>query len=268
MTSSTPPVEEVPVVILCGGKGTRLREETEHKPKPLIEIGGRPILWHIMKHYAHHGFKRFILCLGYKGNLIREYFLRYRLFNSDFTITLGAVTDGLQLHNPAPEDWTVTLLETGANAMTGARVRQALRHVEGERFMLTYGDGVSDVDVTSLLAFHRQHGRLVTVTGVRPASRFGELVTRDGRVVEFNEKPQTREGRINGGFFVLQKDVGRYLAADEGCVFEKDPLERLASAGELMVYEHDGFWQCMDTYRDFELLNALWSGGAPGWKTW
>lgn len=260
--------DETPVLILCGGKGTRLREETEHKPKPLVEVGAKPILWHIMKHYARHGFKRFVLCLGYKGNLIRDYFVNYRLFNSDFTIHTRGGLESVEVHDGEFEDWTVTLAETGAETMTGARVRRALRYVPGERFMLTYGDGVSDVDIRALVEYHARHGKLATVTGVRPSSRFGELMVLDGRVREFNEKPQTHQGRVNGGFFVFEKRMARYLASEDGCVLEKEPLDRLARDGELMVFEHDGFWQCMDTYRDYELLNGLWDSGRAKWKTW
>jgi glucose-1-phosphate cytidylyltransferase len=259
---------DIPVMILCGGKGTRLREETEHKPKPMVEIGGKPIVWHIMKHFGRHGFKRFILCLGYKGNLIRQYFLNYRLFTTDFTVELGHEGLAVDIHEPCREDWTVTLAETGEDTMTGGRVHRALRHVKGDRFLLTYGDGVSDVDLTGLLAFHERHGRVATVTGVRPRSRFGELIATDGRVTEFNEKPEIHQGRINGGFFVFDRRFGEYLSADEGCILERAPLERCAADRELMIYDHDGFWQCMDTFRDFELLDQLWQTGRAPWKTW
>lgn len=257
-----------PVVILCGGMGTRLREETEYKPKPMVEIGGRPIVWHIMKHYAQSGYKRFILALGYKGQYIREYFLNYRLFNSDFTVHLGD-HDAVKIHNARDvDDWQITLVETGQNAMTGARVKRCSPYLEADRFLLTYGDGVSNVDIQAEMEFHLKHGKIGTVTGVRPSSRFGELVSMDGRVVEFSEKPQIQEGLINGGFFIFEKRFLSYLSSGEGCVLEKDPLERLAKDSELMVYRHDGFWQCMDTYRDYQMLNGLWDRGEAAWKTW
>lgn len=257
-----------PVLILCGGMGTRLREETEWKPKPLVEIGGKPILWHIMKIYAAHGLNNFILCLGYKGNLIRQYFLNYHLFNSDFTIGLGWQAGVKVLDARAVEDWRVTLVETGEATMTGGRVKRAARYVEGDELLLTYGDGVCDVDIGKLLAFHRAHGKIGTVTGVRPSSRFGELVSESGRVVEFSEKPQIKEGSVNGGFFVFRKEFLELLPQDDACVLEGEPLERLSRAGELMVYKHEGFWQCMDTYRDFQLLNRLWDSGSAAWKKW
>jgi glucose-1-phosphate cytidylyltransferase len=259
---------DVPVIILCGGKGTRLRHETELRPKPLVQVGERPILWHIMKGYLAQGFTRFVLCLGYKGDLIREYFLRYRLMSSTFSIHMGPAGDRVEIHDEPQEEWTVTLVETGAETMTGARVHRALDFVDSEVFMLTYGDGLSDVDLGGLLEFHLAHGKLGTVTGVRPSSRFGELITVGQRVAEFAEKPQVAEGRINGGFFCFRRDVADYLSADEGCILEGEPLERLASDGELTAFAHDGFWQCMDTARDHKLLNDLWSSGQAAWKTW
>jgi glucose-1-phosphate cytidylyltransferase len=258
----------MPVMILCGGMGTRLREETEFLPKPMVEIGGRPILWHIMKGYAAAGFTDFILCLGYKGPKIREYFLHYEAMHCDFTIELGQ-KDRIEIHSRHHEaGWRVTLVETGLEAQTGARIARALPHVQTDRFLLTYGDGVANVDIKALVSFHQQHGKLATVTGVRPSSRFGELMAAGDQVTAFSEKPRMHEGLINGGFFVLDRRVGGYLSSDTGCVFEREPMERLASEGQLAVYRHDGFWQCMDTYRDQQQLQQLWTSGEAAWKTW
>jgi glucose-1-phosphate cytidylyltransferase len=261
----------MPVVILCGGLGTRLREETEIRPKPMLEIGGRPILWHIMKLYAAHGLTEFILCLGYKGEVIKDYFLNYKAYNSDLTVHLGA-PGSIQYHNRNGEEgWRVTLVETGQQAQTGTRVARANRYLQGETFCLTYGDGLGNVDIQQLLRFHRAHGKLGTVTGVRPPGRFGELrLKSDGVVCEFNEKLQTSEGLINGGFFIFQREfVDRYLSAEQDeCVLEREPLQRLARDRELVVYEHRGFWQPMDTYREYQLLNDLWNGGNAPWRMW
>jgi glucose-1-phosphate cytidylyltransferase len=258
----------MPVMILCGGMGTRLREETEFLPKPMVEIGGRPMLWHIMKGYAASGFTDFILCLGYKGQKIREYFLHYEAMHCDFTIELGH-QDRIALHGSHHESgWRVTLVETGLDSQTGARIARALPHVKTDRFMLTYGDGVADVDLKSLVKFHEQHGKIATVTGVRPSSRFGELMAAGDQVTAFSEKPRMHEGLINGGFFVLDRRVEQYIATDPGCVFEREPMERLASQGQLSVYRHNGFWQCMDTYRDHQQLQQLWASGDAAWKTW
>ncbi len=256
------------VVILCGGLGTRLREETDLKPKPMVEIGGRPILWHIMKSYAAQGFTEFVLCLGYKGEKIKEYFLNYQAMGSDFTIDLGAPADVTYHRHHAERDWRVTLADTGANAMTGARVKRVERYVDGDEFMLTYGDGVADIDLKALLAFHHAHAKTATVTGVRPPSRFGELIAEGDQVVEFSEKPLATSGRINGGFFVFSRAFFRYLSADDACALEKAPLEECARDGELKMYRHDGFWQCMDTYRDMQSLQKQWESGAAPWKIW
>ncbi|MBI4051387.1 MAG: glucose-1-phosphate cytidylyltransferase [Elusimicrobia bacterium] len=257
------------VVILCGGQGTRLHEETEFKPKPMLEIGGRPILWHIMKTYAHFGFADFVLCLGYKGDVIRDYFLNYDWFRHDLTITLGR-TRTIQIHNRREEDrdWRVTLVETGEDSMTGDRIRIAARYIDTPTFLLTYGDGVANVNIRDLVAFHKSHRKMGTVTGVRPSSRFGELKVKEGKAVQFSEKPQITEGYINGGFFVFQRKFLSYLSKEPGCILEKEPLVRLAEKGNLMVYPHNGFWQCMDTYRDYKLLNELWSTGRAHWKIW
>jgi glucose-1-phosphate cytidylyltransferase len=245
----------------------RLREETEFRPKPMVTVGDRPILWHIMKSYAQHGFREFVVCLGYRGDVIRRYFLDYHLMQRDFTVDLSK-TGEVELHGePDSDEFRVTLAETGQQAMTGARVKRIERYIDGDDFMLTYGDGVSDVDLGELFAFHRAHGKIGTVTGVVPRSRFGELVRSEGRVVAFNEKPLSHDGCINGGFFVFKRRFFEYLSADDACTLEGEPLARLARDGELMVFEHQGFWECMDTMRDLVLLRELWAKGAP-WKTW
>jgi glucose-1-phosphate cytidylyltransferase len=248
--------------------GTRLREETEFLPKPMVEIGGRPLLWHIMKGYAARGFTDFILCLGYKGHKIREYFLHYEAMHCDFTIELGQ-KDRVEIHGRHDESgWRVTLVETGLESQTGARIARALPHVQTDRFMLTYGDGVANVDLPSLIHFHDEHKRVATVTGVRPSSRFGELLASGDQVTAFSEKPRMHEGLINGGFFVLDRNISDYVATDAGCVFEREPMERLAVERQLGVYRHEGFWQCMDTYRDQQQLQQLWAAGQAAWKTW
>lgn len=256
------------VVILCGGRGTRLREETGYRPKPLVEIGGRPILWHIMKFYAHYGYTDFILCLGYKGKMIKEYFLDYEAMNNDFTIQLGHPAKFSFYGDHSERGWKVTLVDTGDEAMTGARIKKIEKYLEGEEFMVTYGDGVADINIGKLVDFHHKHGKLATITGVRPYSRFGELLIRDERVVEFSEKPQSSEGHINGGFFIFKRRFLDYLSPDDGCVLESKPLEKLAEEGELMVYLHAGFWQCMDTYRDYQYLREIWAKAQAPWKVW
>jgi glucose-1-phosphate cytidylyltransferase len=256
------------VVILCGGLGTRLREETEVKPKPMVEVGGRPILWHIMKSYAAQGFTDFVLCLGYKGEKIKEYFLNYEAMNSDFTLRLGA-PDRIEYHRHHGErDWTITLADTGATALTGARVARIERFIEGEEFLLTYGDGLCDIDLQALLAFHRAHGKTATVTGVRPPSRFGELIVDGSKVLDFSEKPRATAGHINGGFFVFKRAFFKYLSTDDGCMLEKAPLESCAQDGQLEMFAHDGFWQCMDTFRDMQVLQKEWDSGRAPWKKW
>lgn len=257
-------------VILCGGQGTRIRDASELLPKPMLPIGGKPIVWHIMKGYARHGVKDFVLCLGYKGWAIKEFFLNYRAMTTDLTITLGR-HDGLEFQGrPEEDDWRVTLAETGEATMTGGRVAAVRRYVEqDELFLLTYGDGVSDVDVAKTVAFHRAHGKLATVTAVRPPGRFGEMRIEDGAVTEFNEKPQATEGFINGGFFVLDaKRIWDYLGTDPQTILEREPLRRLAADQELVAFPHTGFWQPMDTAREYGLLNELWAAGKAPWKTW
>lgn len=255
------------VVILCGGLGTRLREETEYRPKPMVPIGGRPILWHIMKTYAQHGHKDFVLCLGYKGEVIKDFFRNYHWNTSSVTLKLGAKPQ-IQYHDQHDEeDWTVTLLETGMNTMTGGRLKRALPYVEDDTFLFTYGDGLINSDINASIAFHRQHGGLATVSAVRPAGRFGELSIHDHTITAFNEKPDYERAYISGGYFVLNKKVGDYIDGDD-CTFEKQPLEKLTTEGNLKAFCHDDFWQCMDTFREFEMLNKMWDSGKAPWKVW
>lgn len=252
------------VVILCGGLGTRLSEETQVKPKPMVEIGGRPILWHIMKIYERHGLNDFMLALGYKGEVIKDYFLNYHARQSDLTVNLKS--GQVDYSNPTAEDWRVTLVDTGATSQTGGRLLRLKSLLpSGETFMLTYGDGVSNVDIAALLAFHRSHGRLATVTAVRPPARFGDLRIESNRVAHFEEKPQVGEGWINGGFFVFETGVLNFIAND-ATILEKAPLEQLAQRGELMAYQHPGYWQSMDTLRDKHALEELWASGKAPWK--
>jgi glucose-1-phosphate cytidylyltransferase len=255
------------VIILCGGMGTRLREETEYRPKPLVPIGGRPILWHIMKYYACYGFNEFILCLGYKGEMIKDYFRNYHWNVSDVTLKLGA-KPLVQYHSKhAEEDWTVTLLETGFKTMTAGRLRQALAYVTEPSVMFTYGDGLTGSDLRASLAFHKSHGGLVTLTGVLPQGRYGELGLNGHIVSSFREKPEKETNYINGGFFVMERTILNHLG-EVDCMFEAEPLTQLAEAGQVHAYKHNGFWQCMDTYREYELLNELWDKGQAPWKIW
>lgn len=260
----------VPVVILCGGRGTRFREQTELRPKPMIEIGGLPILVHLMRSYASWGFCEFVLCLGYKAELIKRYFLDFAAMQSDFTVDLAAPTQ-VRYHGGKPVDWKVTCVDTGLDAMTGARLARVGRYLPQE-FFLTYGDGLSNVDIASTLAFHRQHGKVCTVTGVRPPSRFGELETSGPRVTQFSEKPEPQHGShgphgwINGGFFVCSRELLRYVEDDDRCVLEGAPLSRVARDGQMAMVRHEGFWQCMDTARDLEKLEALWASGEAPWR--
>lgn len=253
-------------VILCGGLGTRLSEETSLRPKPMVEIGARPILWHIMKSYAAHGFDEFVLALGYKGEYIKDYFLNYHPRTSDLTVRLA--TGEVIFKNPTAEDWSVSLVDTGAQSMTGGRLHRLeplLR--EHGTFMLTYGDGVANVDIRKLVEFHKKHGKIATITAVRPPARFGELVMNGDSIEAFKEKPQTGAGWINGGFFVFEPGIFDYLHGD-ATVLEESPLEKLANDGQLKAYRHDGFWQCMDTLRDRNALDNLWQSGHAPWKNW
>ena len=256
------------VVILCGGYGTRIRDVTESLPKPMINIGPYPILWHIMQYYTSYGHKDFVLCLGYKSSVIKDFFLNYEAHTKDFTIELGR-KDTLTFHNDHEEsDWRVTLADTGLEAMTGARIKRIQKYVGDDDFMLTYGDGVGDIDLNLLQAFHLGHGRTLTVTGVRPPGRFGELVHSDGVITEFNEKPQATGGRISGGFFVATPKLFDHLNDDEGLVLEQQPMRSLVTGRQLMVFEHDGFWQPMDTSREYQLLNSLYERGEAPWVRW
>jgi glucose-1-phosphate cytidylyltransferase len=253
------------VVILAGGMGTRLAEETMTRPKPLVEVGGRPIIWHIMKHYAHYGFKEFVVAIGYRGEMIKGYFQDY--YNMNGCLSISLADGGLKMHDTVKEDWLVHLVDTGLKTNTGGRIRQLREWLGGETFMLTYGDGVSNVDLQALLRFHRENGKLVTVTAVRPPARFGSLEFADGNLVSaFVEKPLSGEGWINGGFFVVESAAIDYIEAD--VPWESDPLRNIAANGELVAYRHDDFWQCMDTYRELKILEDYWQSGNPPWKVW
>jgi glucose-1-phosphate cytidylyltransferase len=255
----------VKVAILAGGVGTRLAEETVTKPKPMVEVGNRPILWHIMKHYAHYGHREFVLALGYKGEHIKRWMVEYASLASDLTVRCR---DGsVELHEAQQDDWTTQLIDTGQATLTGGRIKRLREHLGDGTFMLTWGDGVADVDLDALLAFHRAHGRLATMTAVRPPARFGHLELDGDQISEFSEKPQTGEGWINGAFFVLEPDIFDYIEGDD-TQWEREPLEQLAKDGQLMAYRHHGFWQCMDTLRDKKLLDDLWAAGDAPWKVW
>jgi glucose-1-phosphate cytidylyltransferase len=253
------------VGILAGGLGTRLAEETETKPKPMVEIGGQPILLHIMKHYAHYGFDNFAIALGYKGEVIKKYMADYCILNCNLTIDFQQGM--IHRHSDRPSQWQVDLIDTGTNTNTGGRIKRLQPYLGNETFMLTWGDGVSNINLHELLAFHRAHGKLATMTAVRPPARFGCLEIDGDQIVEFSEKPQAKEGWINGAFFVLEPEVFDYIDGDD-TLWEKEPLERLAQAGQLMAYRHTSFWQCMDTLREKRLLESLWQSGKAPWKVW
>jgi len=253
------------VVILCGGLGTRLREETEFRPKPMVDIGGKPILWHIMKGYAHYGFRRFILCLGYKGEVIKDYFLNYEAMSNDFAIHLGSKNSLTYQSNHTEQDFDVTLVDTGLKTMTGGRIKRIERFIDSDTFMLTYGDGLANLDIEQLVDYHFRHGKLATLTAARPPSRYGILeLMANGQVERFREKAQAEW--INGGFFVFNRRVFEYL--DSGSALEREPLERLAADGQLMAFRHEGYWVGMDTYREFEMLNKMWDDDNVPWKVW
>ncbi|WP_146664069.1 glucose-1-phosphate cytidylyltransferase [Anaerohalosphaera lusitana] len=253
------------VAILAGGLGSRLAEETHLKPKPMVEVGGKPILWHIMRHYSYYGFRKFAIALGYKGDYIKKYMTDYCMMHSDLTVDMHS--GSVKVHNGGSLDWLVELVDTGLHTMTGGRIKRLEPLIGNQTFMLTWGDGVSDIDLRKLLAFHRSHGKLATLTAVHPTARFGHLDLDGDSVVEFSEKPQTREGWINGAFFVLEPEIFDYIDGD-GTQWEKEPLERLAMDGQLMAYKHTSFWQCMDTLRDKRLLDSLWDSGKAPWKVW
>lgn len=253
------------VAILAGGVGSRLSEETEVKPKPMVEIGGRPILWHIMMHYAYYGFRDFVIALGYKGEVIKKYMVDYCSLNSNLKVNLRSGT--VEMNGGYRPDWNVELIDTGIPTNTGGRIKRLAPYLGNETFMLTWGDGVSDVNLHALLEFHRSHGKLATLTAVRPPARFGHLELDGDRITEFNEKPQTGEGWINGAFFVLEPEVFDYIDGDD-TAWEREPLQRLAREGQLMAYKHTSFWQCMDTLRDKKLLESLWQTGKAPWRIW
>ena len=255
------------VVILAGGYGTRIAEETIIKPKPMVEIGGKPILWHIMKIYSYYGYNHFVILLGYKGYYIKEYFANYFLHQSDITIDLK--TNKMEIHNNSSEPWKVTLVDTGLDTMTGGRIKRAQNYIGKETFLLTYGDGVSDVNINNTIKFHKKHGKSITMTAVQPEARFGNLdIDENQNIKKFIEKPKSEVGWINGGFFVCEPEIFDYLLEDEGCVFEQEPLQKLALDGKMVAYKHSGFWQPMDTLRDNQKLNMLWKENKAPWKVW
>jgi len=256
------------VVIFCGGIGTRLKEETEFKPKPMVNIGNKPILWHIMKIFSHYGFNDFILCLGYKGEMIREFFYNYELLNSDVTIELGN-RDKISVHKTHDEmDWRITLVDTGEKTLKGGRLKKIEKYVTDEEFMLTYGDGLANINILDLLKFHHNHQKMATLTGINMASRFGELKIKGDKVEIFNEKPEKSASLINGGYMVLKRKIFDYLSEEESCDFEIGTLDRVAIEGELMVFKHEKSWACMDTLRDVEYLNKIWHENKAFWKVW
>jgi len=254
------------VIILAGGYGTRLGSLTDLIPKPMIEIGGRPILWHIMKIYAHYGCNEFVLCLGYKGSVIKDYFYHFNNYDSDFTIDLA--NDNITHHDTCRENWKVTLVNTGLDTLKGGRIKRVEKYLDPGVNMLTYGDGVADIDIDKLLDFHRSHEKTVTITGVKPPSLFGEIIEEKGKVITFEEKPQTSKGLINGGFIVFDRKMLDYFTTGKDCDFEFGGLEQLAKEDQVMTYKHEGFWECADTVRDIEHLNKLWNEGKASWKVW
>jgi len=260
--------EKMDVVILCGGRGTRLSEETNLKPKPMVEIGGRPILWHIMKIYSHYGFKSFLFALGYKGEQIKQYFLNYRFTGSDFLLKLDPQTEPIYFNHSDEKDWKIKFIDTGEKTLKGGRIKKLEKYIDGDLFHLTYGDGVSNIDLNKLVSFHRSHGCIGTVTAVHPPSRFGEMILEDENVLEFEEKPQMGRGYINGGFFIFNRSMLSYLEDDENCDFEFGPLQEIARQGELKAHRYDGFWQCMDNIRERDYLDGLVRNGKAPWMVW
>jgi glucose-1-phosphate cytidylyltransferase len=256
------------VVILCGGKGSRLSEETNVRPKPMVEINGKPILWHIMKAYSHYGYKRFILALGYKASYIKEYFYNHRITSSDFTLKLDMNVPPVFFNPSDDKDWEITFVDTGEETLKGGRIKRIEKFVQSDQFHLTYGDGVCDVDINELVQFHQNHGNMGTVTAVHPPSRFGEMILDHSDVVEFDEKPQMASGYINGGFFVFNRDVFSYLTEDENCDFEFGALQKIVKNNQLKAYKHDGFWQCMDNVRERDYLDQLLKANKAPWVKW
>lgn len=257
-------MEDIPVVILCGGKGMRLREETETRPKPLVQVGDMPILWHIMNIYSHYGFKRFILCLGYKGEMIKDFFINLR-YNSDFSLDFAKNKE--EIHNSQIPDWKITFANTGAESSTGFRLKQIEKYIDTDNFFLTYGDGLADVDINKLYNFHKSHNKIATVTTVRPITRFGNIsISNDNVITDFTKKTVAHEGWIDGGFFVLNRKVFNYIPNREDCELEAEPLKNLAKDNEFVAFKHEGFWQCMDTYREYQLLNEIWKSGNIPWN--
>ena len=252
-------------VILCGGKGTRMREETEYRPKPLVPIGGKPILWHIMKIYSHYGINDFILCTGYKSDMIKQYFMEMYWRNNDFTLNINS-DNKIKLHTVEEEDWNVTIVDTGLETGTGSRLKRIEKYITEEDFLMTYGDGVSDLNINELIEYHKHKGKIATITGVHPMSPFGLIEVEDGIVKSFKEKPRLKD-MINGGFMVLNKEVFNYIP-DENCMFEEEPLRRLSSKYQLAVYEHNGFWTAVDTFKDIEKINRMWDNGDRPWEIW
>lgn len=261
-------VESMEVVILCGGKGSRLSEETISKPKPMVEVGGKPILWHIMKYYSMFGFKRFVLPLGFKGDLIKQYFFNLRFTDSDFKIKLDPTNKPTFFNRSKEWDWEITFVDTGEDTLKGGRIKRIEEYVKSQYFHLTYGDGLSNINISELVAFHKNHGKLATVSAVRPPSRFGEMILDGENVKVFDEKPQMNEGYINGGFFVLNKELFKYLTPDENCDFEFGPLQQIAKENQLKAYIHNDFWQCMDNVRERDYLNKLVNNKKAPWIIW
>ena len=255
------------VIILAGGYGTRLGNITEAIPKPIIKIGNKPIIWHIMKIYSHYGYKDFIISLGFKAEVIKEYFYNYNIYNNDYSINIGTkrIT---QLNNHDESDWNVTLIDTGLHTLKGARIKRVEKYLDDDINMVTYGDGVADINIKELVKFHKSHNKIITISGVHPPARFGEIIEKNGKLILFEEKPQISTGLINGGFMVFNKKLLEYLSSDENCDFEKGPLEKLASIREIMVYKHSGKWECVDTERDLVHLNKIWNENKAFWKVW
>ncbi len=253
-------------VILAGGKGSRLGQRTMAIPKPMLPIGNKPIIWHIMKIYSYYGFNDFIICLGYKGNIIKDYFYQYDIINSDFTIEMK--NRDITFHNKNQMDWTITLVDTGLETLKGARIKKIEKYLDSDQNMLTYGDGLADINIPELIKFHKNHNKILTLTGVNPPSRFGEIIEQDNKFVLFTEKPQTSASLINGGFMVFQMEMLDYLTDNENCDFEHGPLEELAKDNNVVVYKHLGNWECMDTERDYQFLNKLWNENKAFWRLW